>query len=86
MPRLADWMEIADVQFLARFADAEEALPVAVIAEQTHYPVEYAERRCRLLAEEGLVQPVGAGVYELRELGAAFLDGDIDADRLRRGG
>lgn len=86
MPRLADWMKMADVQFLALLAESEDPLPVAVVAEQTHFPLEYAERRCRLLAEEGLVQPVGGGVYELRDLGAAFLEGEVDPDHLQRGG
>lgn len=84
MPRLAPWMVIADVQFLALLANTEEPLPAAVVAEQTSFPVDYVQRRCRLLAEEGLVQPVGADIYELRDLGAAFLDGDVDPDRLER--
>jgi hypothetical protein len=79
---MASWMQIADVQFLALLADAEEALPVAVVADQTFFPVDYVRRRCGLLAAEGLVQPVGGDVYELRDLGAAFLDGDVDSDRL----
>lgn len=86
MPRLADWMCIADVQFLALLGETGEPLPADVVAEETQFPIEYTERRCRLLAAEGLVQPVGGGAYELRDLGAAFLDGEIDPNRLERAG
>ena len=84
MPRMASWMRIADVQFLALLDRVEEALPVAVVADQTFFPVDYVRRRCGLLAEEGLVQPVGEDVYELRDLGAAFLAGEVDPERLER--
>jgi len=84
MPRLADWMCIADVQFLAFLAETGDPLSVAAIAEGTQFPLEYTERRCRRLAAEGLVQPVGGDGYELRDLGAAFLDGEIDPTRLER--
>lgn len=82
MHRLAPWMVIADVEFLALLAETAEPLPVAVVADHTAYPVDYVRRRCRVLAEEGLVQPVGADVYELRDLGAAFLSGDVRPERL----
>lgn len=85
MPRLAGWMCIADIQFLDALAGAEDALPVAVVAERTAFPLDYVERRCRLLATEGLVQPVGGDGYELRELGAAFLAGEVDPSRLEAG-
>lgn len=84
MPRLAGWMCIADVQFLAALERGEEPLSPAVLAEETRFPVEYTERRCRLLAVEGLLQPVGDDGYELRDLGAGFLNGEIDPGHLER--
>jgi hypothetical protein len=82
MPRLAPWMQIADVQFLALLENAGEPLPVPVIAEHTFFPVEYVRRRCGLLDDAKLLTSVGGDVYELDGRGAAFLDGELDPGSL----
>jgi DNA-binding IclR family transcriptional regulator len=76
------WMERGDVHILA--AIDERATPVARadVASACGVFESYVERRCERLAAEGLVQPVGADAYELRDAGAAFLAGDIDPDVL----
>jgi DNA-binding Lrp family transcriptional regulator len=40
-------------------------------------------RRCQKLAENGLLQPIGNGVYDITEIGEAYLEEDYDAENGR---
>lgn len=55
----------------------------AVIAANIDYTGEYISRRCRKLADAGLVQRVDATNYRLTELGERFLDGNVTADEIK---
>jgi predicted transcriptional regulator len=50
----------------------------SVIAANIDYTGEYISRRCRKLADEGLLQRVDASNYRLTELGERFLEGEIE--------
>lgn len=38
----------------------------------------YIARRCKKLAEKGLLKPVGNGVYMITDEGVAYLEGRLD--------
>jgi repressor of nif and glnA expression len=42
------------------------------------YSRQHIARRCRKLADHGLLKPVGNGVYVITERGEAYLDGELD--------
>lgn len=39
----------------------------------------HVSRRCRKLAEHGLLRDLGNGVYAITDRGEAYLDGELDA-------
>jgi len=43
---------------------------------------QHVSRRLRKLAEHGLLQDLGNGVYVLTEIGENYLDGEVDANEL----
>jgi predicted transcriptional regulator len=43
-----------------------------------HYTRQHIARRCRKLAEEGLLRHLGNGVYVITEDGEGYLDGELD--------
>lgn len=42
------------------------------------YSRAYIAERCRKLADYGLLQPVGNGVYTITDRGERYLDGELD--------
>jgi predicted transcriptional regulator len=43
---------------------------------------QHVSRRLRKLADHGMLQHLGNGVYVITETGEQYLDGEIDADEL----
>lgn len=76
---LPSWMERGDLRVLAALDDADGAVSTDELAAACDALDAYVERRCDRLAAEGLVQPVWGEGYELRDLGAALLAGEVDA-------
>ncbi|WP_117363660.1 MarR family transcriptional regulator [Natrarchaeobaculum sulfurireducens] len=80
-PRV-DWMTQADERILEFLFEKDIVASPTVIGANIDYTGEYVSRRCRKLAEVGLIQRVDATNYRITELGEDFLSGDINADEL----
>lgn len=81
MRQRGDWMKPADDSILEYVSDAGE-VPPAVIARNVDIHSKYAGRRCRKLAEFGLLNRMDDGYYSITEEGKAYLEGEVDADEL----
>lgn len=79
----ADWMVLADERILERLREVETATPKGMAEEgEVRFSRQYIGERCRKLANAGLVQHLGNGVYRITEDGEDYLDGDLDAAEL----
>ena len=80
-PRI-DWMTQADERILEFLREKDIVASPAVIAANIDYTGEYISRRCRKLANAGLLQRVDASNYRVTELGEQFLQGEVTADAI----
>lgn len=80
-PRI-DWMTQADERVLEFLHEKDIVASPTVIAANIDYTAEYISRRCRKLADAGLLQRVDPSNYRLTDLGRDFIDGDVDADEI----
>ncbi|WP_136717728.1 MarR family transcriptional regulator [Halorientalis salina] len=76
-PRV-EWMTQADERILEFLLEKDIIASPSVIAANIDYTGEYISRRCRKLADGGLLQRVDASNYRLTELGERFLEGEVD--------
>lgn len=81
MRQRADWMVPSDDAILEYLADAGE-VPPAVIGRNIDSHPNYVGKRCRTLAEYGLVDRRKDGYYALTDSGRGYLSGDVDATQL----
>jgi predicted transcriptional regulator len=82
-PRV-EWMTQADERILEFLLEKNIVASPSVIAANIDYTGEYISRRCRQLADAGLLQRVDASNYRLTCHGERFLHGDLDASALER--
>nr|WP_256392788.1 winged helix-turn-helix domain-containing protein [Natronoarchaeum rubrum] len=56
--------------------------PVGELAEKDSVRISHSSvsRRCQKLAENGLLRPIGNGVYAITDEGEAYLEGEYDAE------
>ncbi|MCL9818379.1 PhiH1 repressor [Natronocalculus amylovorans] len=81
MRKTADWMTQADDRILELIRDEGNLTPSAI--EHLGGPVrQYASERATLLAQYGLLEVVYRGLYRLTDNGHAYLDEDLDANKL----
>ena len=80
-PRV-DWMTQADERVLEFLYEKDIVASPTVIAANIDYTAEYISRRCRKLANVGLLQRVDPSNYRLTDLGRRFLGGDVDAEEV----
>lgn len=79
MRRSGKWMTIVDDRVLEYIRENEHGSPTEMKREgPIRYSRQYIAERCRKLAEHGLLQPVGNGVYTITERGEKYLDGELD--------
>lgn len=83
MRKSADWMALADDRIL-EFVDRNGPASAKQIDDTETIPRSHStiSRRMGRLAEHGLLQPLGNGVYQLTDDGEAYLHGDLDASEL----
>lgn len=74
------WMVLLDDRIL-EFSREEGAHPPSQIArdERIRYGDAYVNLRCLELAEHGLLENHGNGVYEITDRGKRYLDGEYNA-------
>lgn len=75
----AEWMQAADDRLL-EFLDSNSASSISTIdeSEKISYHYNTIGRRLRRLAEAGLVEKIGQGVYRISEKGIGYLEGQED--------
>jgi len=79
MRHSGDWMTLVDDRVLEYIREHESGSPTEMMREgPIHYSRQYIARRCKKLAEEGLIRHLGNGVYILTDDGEAYLDGTLD--------
>lgn len=76
-------MTQADERVLEFLQEKDIVASPAVIAANIDYTNEYVSRRCRQLADAGLLQRIDSSNYRLTSLGERFLSGDIDSDEIK---
>lgn len=79
MRHAGDWMSLADDRILEYIHDNDRGTPKEMVEEgPIHYTPQHVARRCRKLADEGLLQHFGNSVYVITDAGEAYLDGRLD--------
>ena len=79
----ADWMTIADERILEYLSTTETSTPKNMAdSGDVRFSRQYIGERCRKLADYGMVQHLGNGVYRITEQDRAYLDGELDAEEL----
>jgi len=72
-------MTIVDDRVLEYIRENEHGSPTEMMEEgPIRYSRAYIARRCKKLAEHGLLKPVGNGVYVITERGERYLDAELD--------
>ena len=75
------WMTAADDRILEYLSEHETGSPAKMKREgPIRYSRQQINRRCKRLAEEGLVRHLGNGVYIITDDGEAYLDGRLDTE------
>lgn len=76
----AEWLKQPDERIMELLLD-EGPIPVGKIGEdeRLHWNKQYIGRRCRVLAQQGLIVNIGNGVYQITEDGELYLEGGLDA-------
>lgn len=80
----ADWMSIWDDRIL-EYIHENDGGSVGEIADHKLIRVSqpHVSRRCKVLAEHGLLRPLGNGVYVITSDGIKYLQGELDAEELK---
>jgi len=71
-------MVLADDRILEYLRENETGGPTKMSNNGVRYSQGYISERCNKLAENGLVRPLGNGIYTITERGERYLDGEID--------
>lgn len=88
MRKPAEWMTKADNVILEFIDEDGRSQPSHIahrlpeIGEDLDFHRHYIGKRCRKLAEAGLLLNVGNGVYAITDQGGEYLRGDLDAATL----
>jgi len=76
-----NWMTAVDDRILEYLSEHESGSPTKMKREgPIRYSRQQVHRRCKKLAEEGLVKDLGNGVYIITDDGEAYLDGRLDTE------
>ncbi|WP_338035238.1 MarR family transcriptional regulator [Haloarcula amylolytica] len=78
-------MTQADERIMEFLLEKDIIASPSVIAANIDYTGEYISRRCRTLANAGLLQRVDATNYRLTGLGKGYIKGDVDSSEISKG-
>jgi hypothetical protein len=78
----AEWMRPVDERIMETMRDEGNLTPYALDETFDVAVANYASNRLSELAQYGLVERLGRGLYRLTEDGQAFLEEDLDAGEL----
>lgn len=77
-------MTLVDDRVLEYLREHDSGTPTKMKREgPINYSRAYVDRRCKRLAEEGLINHFGNGVYVITDDGEAYLDGRLDTQEWR---
>jgi hypothetical protein len=80
-------MTIADERILERLSEVETDTPKGMESSgEVRFSRQYIGERCRKLADYGMVQHLGNGVYRITETSEGYLEGEVDAEDLEKDG
>lgn len=72
-------MTIVDDRVLEYIHEHKHGAPTEMMEDgPIRYSRQYIARRCKKLADHGLLQHVGNGVYVITERGEKYLEGELD--------
>ena len=76
-----NWMTAVDDRILEYLSEHESGSPTKMKREgPIRYSRQQVHRRCKILAEKGLINDLGNGVYMITEDGEAYLEGRLDTE------
>ena len=76
-------MTIADERILEQLSQTETDTPKGMAESgNVRFSRQYIGERCRKLADYGMVQHLGNGVYRITTEGEQYLEGDLDVREL----
>lgn len=85
MRKSGDWMALVDDRVLEYLSEHETGSPTKMQKEgPIRYSSGYISERCKTLADHGLIQALGNGVYRITEDGEAYLEGKLDTETMER--
>jgi predicted transcriptional regulator len=75
-------MVLADERILEYIRENESGAPTEMAESgNVRYTPQHISQRCKKLAENDLLQPLGNGVYLITDAGESYLDEEYDAGR-----
>lgn len=78
----ADWMSIADDRILEFLHEEGPRSPTKIQEDgRVRFTRQHINNRCQKLAEYGLLQNLGNGVYAVTDDGVKYLHGELDAGK-----
>lgn len=76
----AEWTTLADERILEYLKEHKSGTPTKMANhDNIHFSRSYLHKRCKLLADYGLIEDYGNAVYVLSEKGEQYLAGELDA-------
>ena len=79
-------MNQTDDRVLELLKESGLKLNPSAIAVNLEYSRSWVSRRCKMLADAGLVETTEDSYYQITDRGRAYLAGDLDAEDLERDG
>mgnify|MGYP000093604441 CR=1 FL=1 len=81
----AEWSTLADERVIEFLQEHKSGSPTQMAKhENIHFTRSYVHKRCKILADYGLIEDYGNGVYIITDEGKEYLDGDLDAQNLEK--
>lgn len=74
-----DWIAPIDIYILEFFVQHDVLLTPKVVALNIDYDQSYVGKRCRHLADHGLLEQEDRGVFSLAETGREYIESGLDA-------
>lgn len=79
MRKSGRWMVLLDDRILEFLVETDFSTPSEIAADEyIHYSAQHVGDRCRTMAEHGLVENVGNGVYRITDRGEQYLAEELN--------
>ncbi|SEN19010.1 hypothetical protein SAMN05216388_100216 [Halorientalis persicus] len=79
----AEWFTQVDDRILEYLQEHKSGSPTQMAKhENIHFTRSYVHKRCKILADYGLIEDYGNGVYIITDEGEAYLAGELNLNEL----